>query len=166
MAMPTGWRDVGLFTPDSLAWATDPSFEQVVSHQSNYPTRRFQTADAATAEVDLQEWSGDNFVDVYGGGTVVEVPANPTGTPPTILHYKFTPPKVGGRKNVAMCIEIIDGTKHYRRIIPLCMQDQGVAQAFQRTAESTLPLRVSVLGSDIGDPFYDLVDDDAFEPAA
>lgn len=164
MAMPTGWRDVGYFTPDSLGWTTDPSFEQVDSHQSNYPTRRFQTADAATGEVDLQEWSGDNFMAVYGGGTVTEVAANPTGTPPTILHYKFVPPKVGGRSNVSACIEIIDGLKHYRRIIPLCTQNEGVAQTFEKASESTLPLRLAVLGSDIGDPFYDLTDDEAFAP--
>jgi len=211
MAMPTGWKEVGLFTPDSLGWATDPSFEEVRSHQSNYPTRRFQTEDAATAEVDLQEWSGENFksvyggdtvveevrshqsnyptrrfqtedaataeVDlqewsgenfksVYGGGTVVEVPAVPGATPPTILHYKFTPPPVGGRSNVAACIELIDGLKHYRRIVPVCTQNEGVAQSFEKTSESTLPLRLAVLGSDIGDPFYDLTDDEAFEPAA
>lgn len=166
VAMPTGWRDVGLFTPDSLGFATDPSFEEVRSHQANYPTRRFQTEDAATAEVDLQEWSGDNFKAVYGGGTVVEVPADAGATPPTILHYKFTPPAIGGRTSVAACIEIIDGTKHYRRIIPRCEQSEGVEQSFERTSNSTLPLRLSVLGSDIGDPWYDLTDDPAFEPAA
>jgi hypothetical protein len=165
VAMPVGWREVGLFTPDSLGWATDPSFEVVRSHQSNYPTRRFQTEDAATAEVDLQEWSAENFIAVYGGGTVVEVPAAPAATPPTILHYKFTPPKVGARTNVAACIEIIDGTKHYRRIVPVCTQNEGVAQTFEKASESKLPLRLAVLGSDIGDPFYDLTDDPAFEAA-
>lgn len=166
MAMPVGWRDVGYFTPDSLSWATDPTFEEIRSHQSKYATRTFQTEDAATAEVDLQEWSGDNFIAVYGGGTVTEVPANPTGTPPTVLHYKFVPPKIGARKNVQACIELIDGEKHYRRMIPLCMQNEGVTQTFEATSESTLPLRLKVLGTDIGDPFYDLTDDDAFEPAA
>lgn len=164
-AMPTEWRDVGLFTPDSLGWSTDPSFEEVRSHQSNYPTRRFQTEDAATAEVDLQEWSGDNFSAVYGGGTIVEVPEQ-TGPPVIPLHYKFSPPKVGARQTVAACIEIIDGSKHYRRIIPRCEQSEGVEQTFEKTSESTLPLRLSILGSDIGDPWYDLTDDPAFAPAA
>lgn len=164
MAMPIGWREVGYFTPDSLGWATDPSFEVVRSHQSNYPTRRFQTEDAATGEVDLQEWSGDNFKAVYGGGTVVAVAAAPAATPPTIAHFKFTPPPVGGRTNVAACIEIIDGLKHYRRIVPVCTQNEGVAQTFEKTSESTLPLRLAVLGSDIGDPFYDITDDEAFDP--
>jgi hypothetical protein len=165
MAMPAGWRDVGYFTPDSLGWSTDPSFEEIRSHQSDYPTRRFQTEDAATIEVDLQEWSGENFIAVYGGGTIVEVPAVP-GPPAIALHYKFTPPAVGGRQDVAACVEIIDGTLHYRRIVPVCTQVEGVEQSMERTAESTLPLRLSVIGSDIGSPWYDLTNDPAFEPAA
>jgi hypothetical protein len=163
--MPTGWTEVGLFTPDSLSFATDPSFEQVDSHQSAYPTRRFQTSDAATASVDLQEWTGENFKAVFGGGTVEKIEED-AGPPAIPEHYKFTPPAIGGRSEVAACIEIIDGTKHYRRMIPRAMQTEGVEQGFARTSESTLPLRLSVLGSDIAAPFYDISDDPAFEPAA
>lgn len=164
VVMPDEWREVGLFTPDSLSWATDPSFEEVRSHQSNYPTRRFQTEDAASAEVDLQEWTAENFKAVYGGGTVVEV-AEAVGPPAIPLHYRYSPPTIGGRETVAACIEIVDGNKHYRRLIPRCEQSEGVEQSFERTSESTLPLRLSVLGSDIGDPWYDLTDDPAFAPA-
>lgn len=156
------WKDVGLFTPDSLEWATDPAFEQVNSHQSNYPTRRFQTSDAATVQVDLQEWSGTNFKSVYGGGTLTEVTPAGGGDP----YYKFSPPPIGGRTNVACIIEVIDGLKHYRRIIPKCMQVEGVTQQFHKTSESTLPLRLSILGSDVGDPWYDVTDDPAFDPLA
>jgi hypothetical protein len=160
-AMPADWREVGYFTPDSLGWSTDPSFEEVRSHQSNFPTRRFQTEDAATAEVDLQEWSEANFRAVYGGGSVTEI------TPPTVPpQYKFTPPAVGERESVAAVIEIIDGPKHYRRIIPRCEQSEGVEQTFEKTSESTLPLRLSVLGSDIGSAWYDVTDDPSFAPAA
>jgi hypothetical protein len=160
-AMPALWREVGLFTPDSLGWSTDPSFEEVRSHQSNYPTRKFQTEDAATAEVDLQEWSAENFKAVYGGGTVAEI------LPSTVpKQWKFTPPAIGGRTSVAAVIEIIDGAKHYRRVIPRCEQGEGVEQTFEKTSESILPLRLSVLGADVGDPWYDLTDDQAFAPAA
>jgi hypothetical protein len=160
-ALAAAWKEVGYFTPDSLGWSTDPSFEEVRSHQSNYPTRKFQTEDAATAEVDLQEWSSANFRSVYGGGTVTEI--TPAMTPP---QYKFSPPAIGGRESVAAVIEIIDGSKHYRRVIPRCEQGEGVEQTFEKTSESTLPLRLSVLGADIGDPWYDLTDDPAFAPAA
>jgi hypothetical protein len=157
---PAGpWREVGLFTPDSLAWATDPTFEEVRSHQSNYPTRRFQTGDAATVEVDLQEWSLENFQAVYGGGTVTTL-----GTAPN-EYYKFSPPAIGGRTQVSAMLEIIDGIKKYRRIIPVAEQAEGASQAFSKTAESTLPLRLTVIGSDIGDPWYDLSNDPAFAAA-
>jgi hypothetical protein len=161
VALDEDWREVGLFTPDSLGWSTDPSFEEVQSHQSNYPTRTFQTTDAATAEVDLQEWSGPNFQSVYGGGTITEI--TPALTP---KQWKFSPPAVGARTEVAAIIEIIDGAKHYRRVVPRCQQTEGVSQTFERTSESTLPLRLKVLGSDIGDAWYDLTNDQAFAPAA
>lgn len=161
VALDEDWREVGYFTPDSLGWSTDPTFEEVRSHQSNYPTRKFQTEDAATAEVDLQEWSGDNFKAVYGGGTITEI--TPALTP---KQWKFSPPAVGGRTSVAAIIEIIDGAKAYRRIIPLCEQSEGVEQTFEKTSESILPLRLSVLGADVGDPWYDLILDQAFAPAA
>lgn len=163
--MPAPWKEVGLFTPDSLGWATDPSFEQIRSHQSNYPTRNIQTEDAATVSVDLQEWTGENFKAVYGGGEVVTVAAA-VGPPAVPEHYRFSPPQIGGREQVAACVEIIDGSKHYRRMVPLCEQNEGVEQTFEKTSESTLPLRLSILGADIGDPWYDITDDPAFEPAA
>jgi hypothetical protein len=160
VAMPTGWFDVGFFTPDSLQWATNPTFQEVQSHQSNYPTRRWQTADAATVQVDLQEWSGDNFKAVFGGGTLTSVTPGGGGT----TYFKFTPPAIGGRGDVAVCLEITDGSKHYRRLIPRAEQTEGVSQTYNKTKESTLPLRMSVMGSDIGDPWYDISDDSAFDP--
>lgn len=159
--MPPAWREVGFFTPDSLSFATDATFEQVRSHQSLFPTRQFQTEESGTVEVDLQEWSADNFQAVYGGGQVVEI--TPALTPP---QYRFTPPKAGGRTSVAACVELIDGEKKYRRMIPRVMQMAGVEQSFSRTAESILPLRLTILGSDLADPFYDLTNDPAFAPVA
>lgn len=161
VAMPTPWREVGFFTPDSLQWQTSPKFTNVTSHQSNWPTRIFQTEDAATLQVDLQEWTADNFIAVYGGGEVTEITPAPAGGP----QYKFSPPAVGARENVAAVVEIVDGDFHFRRMIPLCMQNEGVAQTFNRTKESNLPLKLAVLGSDLGDAFYDLTDGESFAPA-
>jgi hypothetical protein len=150
--------EVGYFAPDSLQFATDPSFEEVRSHQSNYPTRRWQTEDAATIQCNLQEWSAANFKAVYGGGTITEV----TGPP---AHYKFSPPAIGGRSETAAMLEVIDGTVHWRRIVPRCEQTEGVEIGFDKGSESTLPLRLSILGSDVGDPWYDLTDSAAFAEA-
>jgi hypothetical protein len=113
-------------------------------------------------EVDLQEWSAENFMAVYGGGTVTEVTPSGGGA----VYYRFEPPAVGGRDSVAACIEIVDGSKRYRRMIPRCEQSEGVEQSFDKTSESTLPLRLTVLGADVGLPWYDMSNDPAFAPAA
>lgn len=150
--MPAEWKAVGDFTPDSLSWATDATFEQVRSHQSLFPRRTFQTEESGGIEVDLQEWSGDNFIAVYGGGTLTEV--TPVGG--GAVFYKFTPPVIGGRSDVAVCIHLADGNRVMRRIVPRAAQQQGVEQTFGRTRESVLPLRLSVLGSDLAPAFYDI----------
>ncbi|MER6616265.1 IPT/TIG domain-containing protein [Streptomyces xantholiticus] len=162
-AMPAGWRAVGLTTEDSLKFNSEPTFEQVRSAQSSYPTRTFQTQDAATVEVDLQQWSGENFRAVYGGGTITAVAV---AGPPATTHYKFTPPRIGSRTEIAACVEVIDGGKHYRYMIPRTMQMEGVAKDLAKTKESVLPLRLAVQGGDDTDAWYVITDDPAFQPPA
>ncbi|MGW2220131.1 phage tail tube protein [Nonomuraea sp. NPDC001684] len=162
VTMPSAWYDIGLFTPDSFNWATDPSFEETRAHQSNYAVRRWQTEDAATIEVDLLEWTAASFRAVYGGGVIEKVTPEGGGA----AYFKFTPPAIGGRTETAACLELIDGTKKIRRMVPRCEQAEGVEQSFQKTEASTLPLRLSVLGGDIGAPYYDLISGNwaAFDP--
>lgn len=160
VSMPTGWKEVGLFTEDSLKFNTDVNFEDVRAAQSRYAVRKFQTTEDGTFEVDLEEWSASNFQGVYGGGTVTVVTPVGGGSD----YYKFVPPAVGGRANVAACIEVVDGTLHWRRIIPKCLQTQGVELGLSATAAATLPLRMSVIGSDSADPWYDLTDMPSFNP--
>lgn len=155
VALASGWVEVGLFTPDSLQMATEPSFESVTSHQSNWPTRRFQTTDAATLQCNLQEWSTPNFKAVYGGGAVTSVTPGGGGT----AYAKFTPPSVGGRSETAAILEIADGTRQVRLVVPRSMQVEGASLNFNKTNEVTLPLRLSVLGSDVAAPWYMLATD-------
>ncbi|MEU6460340.1 hypothetical protein [Streptomyces sp. NPDC046976] len=161
--MPADLRNVGLTTEDSLKFNSEPNFEQVKSAQSSFPTRTFQTSDSATIEVDLQQWSGENFKAVYGGGTLTTVTPAGGGNG---THYKFTPPRIGSRTEVMAVIEVIDGGKHYRYIVPRCMQMEGVASDLAKTKEAVLPLRLAVQGGDDLDAFYVLTDDPAFAPAA
>lgn len=156
--MPEGWYPVGLFTEDSLKFNSEPNFEQVRSAQSFFPTRTFQTSDAATVEVDLQQWSGRNFKAVYGGGSITVI--NSAGS---VKHYRFAPPRIGGRSEIAACIEIIDGGKVYRYIIPRTMQMEGVSKDLAKTKESVLPLRLAVQGGDETDPWYVVTNDPAFQ---
>jgi hypothetical protein len=160
VAIVAPWVEVGLFTPDSLQIATDPNFEAVTSHQSNWPTRRFQTADAATVQCNLQEWSTANFKAVFGGGAVTSVTPSGGGT----AYMKFTPPSVGGRTETAAIIEIADGTRQARIIVPRSMQTEGASLNLNKTNETTLPLRLSILGSDVAAPWYIITNDSAAFP--
>ncbi|WP_371605094.1 hypothetical protein OG345_41850 (plasmid) [Streptomyces sp. NBC_01220] len=157
--MDEALRNVGLTTEDSLKFNSEPNFEQVRSAQSSYPTRTFQTQDAATVEVDLQQWSGGNFRAVYGGGTISVVTV---ADPPNAKHYKFVPPRIGSRTEVMAVIEVIDGGKHYRYVIPRTMQMEGVSKDLAKTKEAVLPLRLAVQGGDDLDAWYVLTDDPAF----
>ncbi|GAB2859385.1 hypothetical protein GCM10022221_68720 [Actinocorallia aurea] len=157
VAMPAGWWNVGLFTPESLKFKTDPKFSESKSHQSDWPTRTWQTEDAGSCEVDLQEWNARNYIAAFGGGTITTVAGPPA-------YYQYTPPSVGGRGEVAACIEIADGSRHWRRMIPRCMQNEGVEQDWSKTKESTLALRLKILGGDLVSPWYDFSDDSLMAP--
>jgi hypothetical protein len=160
--MGTGWYSVGLTTEDSLKFNEEPQFETVKSAQSDYPSRTFQTSDSATIEVDLQQWNGANFKAVFGGGEITEItPAGGGGTP---KHYKFVPPRVGGRGEIAAVVEVIDGGKHYRYVVPRAMQMEGVQSDLQKSKEAVLPLRLAVQGGDDADAWYLLTDDPSFAP--
>ncbi|WP_433357828.1 hypothetical protein ACQP25_44505 (plasmid) [Microtetraspora malaysiensis] len=152
--MPTAWKNVGMFSPESLNWKTDPKFEDIKAHQAKKSVRKIQTDDSADLEADLLEWSLESFRAVFGGGSIEEI--TPTGGVGS-KYYKFVPPDLGAREEVAVCVEIKDGTRMLRRIIPRAMQTAGVEQKLDKTNASTLPLRMSVLGNEIGADSYDLL---------
>lgn len=154
-----GLKEVGLFTRDSLNFSTNPSFESITSAQSAYPTRRIENGAEGTLAVDLQEWKADNFKAVYGGGTVTE-------TEPGSGIYKFSPPAVGARTEKMAVVLVQDGERNAVLVIPRVMQLQGVEHDLGGGSESILPLRLDVLGSGSGDPFYWLDDDEAAFAAA
>lgn len=163
VAPAVDWVEVGYFTPDSLQFATDPSFEDIESHQSFYPTRTIQTGDAATLQVDLQEWSFANLQAIYGGGTVATIAVT---VPTTATHYKFSPPAVGSRIETAALVDITDGTKKYRLCLPRAQQREGAEIPLNRGTDATLSLRLGVLGGGVGDPWYWLSNDAAMASEA
>lgn len=160
--MPVGWRDVGFTTQDGSSFAT--GFEQLTvnSHQSDYPTRKGITSRTGRVTVALQEWSGENFQAVQGGGTITEVAAV-VGPPAVPLHYKYEPP-AGNNESLQACLELIDGTKHYRYVVPQGSIGEGPETPLSKTAESTLPFAFDVEGQDGVPPWYLITDDPAFAP--
>jgi hypothetical protein len=150
------WLEVGFFTQDSLQFATDPSFQDIKSHQAFYPTRTVQDGDAGSLKVDLQEWSTLNLKSAFGGGTVATVTAG---------VYKFSPPQPGTRVETAALLHMIDGSKLYRLCLPRSAQRDGVELALQKGKEATLPLSLSVLDPGASnDAWWFITNDPAFGP--
>jgi hypothetical protein len=159
VALAAPWLNVGLTTPDSLSFSTEPNFQEVPTAQSDYPALRFQTDETATVAVELLQWNTSNFQSVYGGGTVTEIV--PTATP---KQYKFVPPAIGERKEIACIVEVIFGLKHYRYVFPRVFQLEGVQLDLQKGQESRLPLSLGVLGGDLISAWFLLTDDASFAP--
>lgn len=153
------WRNVGYTTPDGIQFATEPQFQDILSAQSDYPTGRIQTGDAAKLTISLQEFSGPNLIAAYGGGTITEVGS---GTPKV---YKFTPPKIGARQEMAAILRVVYGTKEYLWVAPRVFQAEGVPLDLAKTQETRLPLSLSILGGDTVDAWYLLSNDAAMAPA-
>ncbi|MFD7830704.1 hypothetical protein [Streptomyces sp. MJM8645] len=162
VALAAGWRSVGHTTEDSLKFKEEPNFESMKSAQSDFAVRQFQTADAVTVEMDLLQWSAANFKAVYGGGKIAEIMPS-GGLDKDARHYKFVPPRIGERIEIAALLEVLDGGKHYRFVFPRAMQLEGVANDLQKGSGSKLPLRLGLLGGDDTDAWYMLTDDPAFK---
>lgn len=158
--MPEGWVDVGFTNRDDTAFNTEVSTGGVESHQSDYVTRKYVESRGGRVEAALQEWSAENFRAVHGGGEVTEV--TPATVPPT---YKFVPPE-DVPESMQACLQVNDGTKAYRYIVPSCAQAEGVETSLAKAGSSTLPLALDVEGQDGVPPWYLLTNDPAFAPAA
>lgn len=148
----------GHTTEDSLNFETSPEFDQFRSAQSDYPVLSFQTADGASIQIDMAQWNTNNLKAAFGGGRVEEVPSA-SGT------YKFTPPAIGARQELAAIVDVSMGGKHYRFCYLRTAQNEGVSLGVNKGAASILPLRLDVLGGDEAEPWYMLTDDPAFADA-
>ncbi len=155
-ALDPAFKAVGLTTRDGSAFQVSPEYQNVMSHQSQYPTRTFRKTTTGTVKAALQEWSDDNFVTAFGGGTV-------TGT---LGEFRYDPPSGSGSDIVAVILELTDGTKTYRFVVDTCQAQSPVELPFTPDSETALPLELSILGDGTTAPWHLLTNDPAFDPAA
>jgi len=154
-APAAGWVNVGYTAPDSLSFSTEPEFQPVETAQSDYPAMQYQTSESGSVSAVLKQWNKHNLRSVFGGGTVTSDEAG---------VFKFVPPKIGGREEVALMTHAQYGDKKYRFVYPRAMQMEGVQLDLHKGGESTLPLSMGILGSDLLDPWYLITNDPAFGP--
>lgn len=155
-APAAGWVDMGYTSEDGATVSDSKTLEQIPVWQLFYAARRIITERDLNIAVVLRQWSGEKVKLAFGGGEVTE---------PTADHFKYTPPSPGEIDERAYMLDWVDGTKHYRLVIPRCMVTENVETNIVRTAAADLPITVGILGSDGVDPWYLLTDDPSFADA-
>lgn len=156
VALDPDWFDLGYTTEDGTKFVpSDPAFEDLRAHQSSWPVRTIQTTDSARIEADLMQFDANAIVAAMGGGQITTVTAG---------HYKYTPPLVGGRREFAAILEVIDGTKRYRIVVPLGFQAEGTEWPFAKGDSDNQSLRLTVHGSDAAVGWYVLSNDPSWSP--
>lgn len=155
-SLDAAFKDAGLTTEDGTTFSGNPTFGEVRSHQSPYPTRVFKSTDSAVLAVVLQQFNGRNIKTGLGGGTLTVVTAG---------HYKYVPPSGTTSAPTAAIFDWAD-TYLYRLCIPKCRARAGLAIPLRRTSEIQLPLNLEVEGGNASDPWYLLTNDPEFDPAA
>lgn len=152
-ALAAAWTNLGFTTEDGTSFATDPSFEEVRSHQSDYPTRLLKVGDNATASLVLQEFTRAAVIAAFGGGTVTTIVAG---------QYRYDPPGPGLSSPTAMILEWLDGTSKFRLVIPKARARSGVEVGLAKAAEAGLPLSLAAEGQSGQSAWYLLTNAPAF----
>lgn len=158
-ALNVAFVNCGHTTPDATQIATEPEFQPVNSHQSDYPIDYIHVSETGSLSINLLQWNANNLRTAFGGGSVTEIGTSGSG------KFKFSPAAIGGREEVTGILELFSGTHKYRWVIPRAMQMEGVTLEFQKANPTGLPVRLGFLGDDGVLPFYLLTDDPSFDPA-
>lgn len=158
VAPAIAWADAGWFDPGSLRFSVNPDFGQTNSHGAAGPTRQFQTKEAQAFECDLQQFTAPALEIVFGGGTRTQITAPSVGPPAVLGQYRWDPPKMGTRKDMAAIMQVTDGSKQARLVMPRGACTEQVQTDFHNNAETQLPMRLSLVSPDIGSAYYWLAD--------
>lgn len=156
-AYGAGWIELGYVSEDGVSIKEARTIKDIMVWQLFYAARKIVTSRAFEAKLSLSQWSLTTVPLAFGGGAVTEV---------TSGHYKYTPPSPETIDERALGIDWIDGTKHYRLIIPRGLVSADTESKLARTDAALLPITFAVIGDDAGGaPWYILNDDPAFEAA-
>jgi hypothetical protein len=155
---PVGFVDLGYLSEDGLSPRDSKTFESISVWQSLYPVRRIATERDFLVAFVLRQWNRVTVPLAFGGGDVAE-------TGPDTNIYRYSPPDPEDLDERSMLCDWVDGTRHYRIVIPRGMVTENAESNILRTGAADLPITFSVNGQDGVDPWYLLTDDPAFAPA-
>lgn len=143
---------LGYTSEDGVSISVEPEITDFPAWQSRQPVRRELTNQAISVSFSLLQWNETNVPLAFGGGTI-------SGSGP--YRYDF-PTGDDALDERAMVVDVQDGERHMRFVLPRGNVTDSVEAQFVRTEAAVLPITFSVLepiGG--GAPGYFLTDDDA-----
>ncbi len=154
-AFGTGWFDVGLITEDGVTIMDGKETWDEGAWQSFYATDRGVSSRSARVSFTLKEgYRKANFLFAFGG-TITQVPANSTATPPIAAHALYEPPNPQEIGEMQLVVEWFPTTTiKVRRFYPRGLLVDDIEQVLAREATIKLPLTFDVIGSEGVKAFY------------
>lgn len=148
------WSGLGFASEDGVAVRSGRTIGEHRAWQRANPIRRSKTEETFGIGAALLQWNESTVVAALGGGTISAI----TG------GFKYVPPGAeDALDELAMVVDLFDGDRQMRIVIPRGTSGGDVESTFSRGAMAELPLAFDALQPDTGD-LYEIrfSDEDAF----
>jgi hypothetical protein len=152
-ALDGAFYGLGYHTEDG---ASVNQSREVIRHrawQSKAEVRRTSESEAFQITFALEQWTEESVPLAFGGGSVTDL----TGG-----HYKFAPADADDVENEkSLVLDIKDGSKILRFVIPRGTAVEGVESQFTRSQMGVLPITFEAMEPDDGTPQWHLLTNSA-----
>lgn len=167
-ALDAAFGDLGLTTEDGVSFTYAEARVDINAWQRSTAVRRIVTGRDLTTSYSLEQWNEETFQLAFGGGTWSE-------PSPGVFQY-LPPDEDDPLAEYAQVIDLFDGDRHGRLVIPRGAVNEDVQTTLVRASASVLPVAFKALAveDDTGLPDFDgatpnwyyLSNDEAFAPAS
>lgn len=144
-ALNAAFSPVGYITPDGVEFSDKRDIDGAQAWQSGgRRVRSWIKSRESKAALELMEWTGDNLILAFGGGTVTHAGSS----------FKFTPPdEDDALAEYAVVADITDGSESYRILIASAVVENEIKTKFSGENAATLPIEFTVQDDGTNDPW-------------
>jgi hypothetical protein len=151
------WTKIGLISEDGLGVEPKTTIQGIKAWQSLYDVRRIKTKIEATMKFAIMEWTKENIIFAFGGGSWA--PGQGVGNDMNI----YTPPTPDEQAIWAISAKVLDGPLKLGLYFPQVTVDEIAEVKFKREEAALLEVTTGVLGSATMPPWQMFSDDARFD---
>jgi hypothetical protein len=141
-AWAAAWKQVGFTEDDGASFSAEYTTDPKTSWQALDPTNYARTARKSSVKFTMKQWNQVNFPVVWGGGAMAETSLG-SGV------YKYDAPAGTTIDYRAIGVQVTDGTKIGRLIIPKALLTSSSETKFGKGEEATWELEFGVIATGV-----------------